>query len=492
MATNSFNLIDEKWITTVDKGPVSLRDIFSDSTIKQLGGSTIEKLSIFKLLLSIAQAAYTPVDDDDWCSFSLEEMSSKICSYLDKHYNKFFLYSDDNPFLQFPVLSSKTELKPFSIVQPHVASGNTTVRTQSECSYEVDVSESARILISLMSFAFGGKQVDNTFSLTEGYCKKKSGRVGVGLSYLGYLHSYFLGNNLIETIKLNLLTNEDVISLNIFPSGIGTPLWEKMPEGEDDDIAKAYKQSLLGRLVGLGRFCLLEKNGLFLTEGFNCLDHQDGVCDPAVTIDKSKLKAVWCDPDKAPWRSLPAILSFISVSQPSVICQQLQLCMKRVCQYPYPVAIWSLGQKVSSISGEFRVLGRDDSVDSVIWMDRGDIFSEAWYEVYASEIESLEQLSKMLCDAITGYLIELKKPKKTKEEASKYIHLFWESIEPFAQKISDSCDDLEKRKVCRQRFAQIAKSVYDKACPCYTAKQLKAWSKHKLNTNKYEQIGENN
>lgn len=60
MATNSFNLIDEKWIPTVDKGLVSLKQVFSDREIKQLGGSVIEKLSIFKLLLAIAQSAYTP------------------------------------------------------------------------------------------------------------------------------------------------------------------------------------------------------------------------------------------------------------------------------------------------------------------------------------------------------------------------------------------------------------------------------------------------
>lgn len=490
MATNSFNLVDEKWITTVDRGLVSLREIFSDTGIKQLGGSVIEKLSIFKLLLSIAQAAYTPDNDLEWNSYTSEKMVIRICSYLEEFKSKFFLYSDDCPFLQFPILASKTKLKPFSTVQPHVASGNTTVRTQTEIAFEVDEKEAARILISLMNFSFGGKQVDNSFSLTEGYSKGKSGKVGSGLSYLGYIHSYFLGNNLIETIRLNLLTAEDIESINMFPSGIGIPLWEKMPEGENDSIAISYKQSLLGRLVGLGRFCLLEKNGLYLSEGLNYLDHQDGVCDPAVTIDKSKskIKAIWTNPEKAPWRSLPAILSFISVAQPSIVCQQLQLCRKRVFHYPNPIAIWSLGQKVSSNSGEFKVSGRDDSVDSVIWLDKGDILSDAWYEVYAMEIDSLEHLSKILYGAITGYLDDLKRPK---DEALKYIHMFWENIEPFAQDISDNCTSSEDRNKYRHKFAQIAKKVYDEACPCNTVKELKAWSEHKLNTYKYEQIGDN-
>ena len=112
MATNSFNLIDEKWIPTVDKGLVSLKQVFSDREIKQLGGSVIEKLSIFKLLLAIAQSAYTPKDDLDWRNYSKKNFVSKVNSYLDKWHDNFFLYSDENPFLQFPILSSfKTELK---------------------------------------------------------------------------------------------------------------------------------------------------------------------------------------------------------------------------------------------------------------------------------------------------------------------------------------------------------------------------------------------
>lgn len=89
MATSSFNLVDEKWITTVDRGLVSLRDVFSDTGIKQLGGSVIEKLSIFKLLLSIAQSAYTPDNDEDWNSYTSEKMMTRICSYLEQHKNKF-------------------------------------------------------------------------------------------------------------------------------------------------------------------------------------------------------------------------------------------------------------------------------------------------------------------------------------------------------------------------------------------------------------------
>mgnify|MGYP007077887872 FL=1 len=72
----------------------------------------------------------------------------------------------------------------------------------------------------------------------------------------------------------------------------------------------------------------------------------------------------------------------------------------------------------------------------------------------------------------------------------KFTLSFWENIEPFSQEISDRCCDLEGRKMLRHKFAQIAKKIYDEACPCNTTKQLKAWSRHQIFTGKYEQIGE--
>lgn len=146
MATNSFNLIDEKWIPTVDKGVVSLKQVFSDREIKQLGGSVIEKLSIFKLLLAIAQSAYTPKDDLDWRNYSKKNFVSKVNSYLDKWHDNFFLYSDENPFLQFPILSSfKTELKSFSTVLPQVASGNNVLTLESEIAFDLSDADKASI-----------------------------------------------------------------------------------------------------------------------------------------------------------------------------------------------------------------------------------------------------------------------------------------------------------------------------------------------------------
>ena len=66
MIKNDFNLIEDPWIPVAQIGLVSLRDAFSNQDLSALGGGVLEKIAIMKLLLAIAQAAYTPRDDDDW------------------------------------------------------------------------------------------------------------------------------------------------------------------------------------------------------------------------------------------------------------------------------------------------------------------------------------------------------------------------------------------------------------------------------------------
>ena len=62
----SFNLIDKPWIPVSLRGEVSLLQVFTDVSIKELSGTVLENLSIFKLLLAISQAAFTPKDDEEW------------------------------------------------------------------------------------------------------------------------------------------------------------------------------------------------------------------------------------------------------------------------------------------------------------------------------------------------------------------------------------------------------------------------------------------
>ena len=80
---NKFNLVDEPWIPVAGKGLVSLAGIFSDSSLSALGGNPIQKIALTKLLLAIAQAAYTPKDDEDVKNLGASGMAKKGVRLLD-------------------------------------------------------------------------------------------------------------------------------------------------------------------------------------------------------------------------------------------------------------------------------------------------------------------------------------------------------------------------------------------------------------------------
>jgi CRISPR system Cascade subunit CasA len=82
MKNNRFNLVDEPWIPIANVGRVSLKQIFSNPNYRALGGNPIQKIAVMKLLLAIAQAAYTPVDNFDWEELSIDELAQNCLAYL--------------------------------------------------------------------------------------------------------------------------------------------------------------------------------------------------------------------------------------------------------------------------------------------------------------------------------------------------------------------------------------------------------------------------
>jgi len=155
-------------------------------------------------------------------------------------------------------------------------------------------SEKALLLLVLMGFAFGGKKTDNSVVLTPGYTgksndkgKEGTGKPGTNLGFLGYQHHFLTGSSLLESIRLNMLTKDDLRALPNFPEGVGVPPWERMPEGEDCATARALQKSLMGRLVSLSRFILLDEDGVHYSEGIQYASHKEGGFDPSVAVDRS-------------------------------------------------------------------------------------------------------------------------------------------------------------------------------------------------------------
>lgn len=77
-----FNLIDEQWIPIRERGVFSLRDIFSDPSLRRIGGNPIQKTAIFKLLCAIAQAAWTPKTEEEWRQSTVEDFAGNALLIL--------------------------------------------------------------------------------------------------------------------------------------------------------------------------------------------------------------------------------------------------------------------------------------------------------------------------------------------------------------------------------------------------------------------------
>ena len=288
---NRFNLIDEPWIPVVDAGQVSLRQLFSHPEYRALGGNPVQKIALTKLLLAIAQAACTPEDDEGWASLQSSGLADKCLEYLDKWYDRFYLYGE-KAFLQMPILDRliKDE-KPKSFgpgFYPDVLSENSTILNQSQLEGKPGDAGKAVFIITMMNFAFGGKRIHkNIPPLTPNYPGKTvSAKSAPSLgNYVGYLHSYLTGDSIQETTWLNLLTLEKIQDIKIWTSGLGAAPWEEMPSGEDCEISRQLKNSYMGCLVAMSRFMLLKEDGIIYIEGIQYPSHKEGWFEPSISLD---------------------------------------------------------------------------------------------------------------------------------------------------------------------------------------------------------------
>lgn len=496
-----FNLIDEPWIPVADKGRVSLRQIFIDADCRALGGNPVEKIALMKLLLAIAQAAATPEDEAAWRALGAAGLAEKCLAYLDQWHDRFDLYGD-KPFLQMPAIAA-AKIKGFGVVQPQVATGNTTVLNGGQVERALDDAEKAVVLVTLMGFALGGKQADNTVTLSSGYAGKlkegapaKNSRSGPsifinGKQPGGLLHNLLQGKSVQQSLWLNLLTREQVEQSQRFPAGVGVAPWQQMPAGEDDAVARDLKNSLMGRLLPLCRFCLLSEYGLHYSEGIAHANYKEGMWDPTVAVNRSgkENKALWVNPEKRPWRELTALLGFLAQRQGAGFeCMQLAAAVTRACVSVESFAIWSGGLRVSSNAGEQYASGTDDFVESVIWM-HGEALSQLWFDQLQAEMTALDELAKGLYGRVMGYF-------KTQladggDLAAQATQLFWQLCERDFQRLLAHCEQgeshVEARRQLRRRFAGHAQQAYDRYCPKDTARQLDAWARCRPNHGKYLQ-----
>lgn len=491
---NRFNLVDEPWIPIADYGRVSLRDIFSHRHYKSLGGNPIQKIAVFKLLLAIAQAAATPADEAEYNQLGAQGLSEKCLDYLESWHDRFYLYGN-NPFLQMPAISNARALS-FGAFLPEVATGNTTLLTQYQMEKQLSDADKAILLLLQMGFALGGKKTDNRVVLSKDYMgksnakgKPSTGKPGPSVAHMGLLHHFVMTTHLQDSVWLNLLSSQEIESIGMYSAGVGQAPWEQMPKGEACETAQRLKDSYMGRLIPLCRFCLLTEDSMHYSEGIAHAGYREGVHDLSVAVDYSGKdpRAQWTDPEKKPWRELTALLSFIEQADSKGFQSwQIRFGLDKA-RDTYPLfSIWSSGLKVSSNAGEQYVSGSDDFVESQIWLESA-VLGEAWFEQLKQEMGELDTLAKTLYGRVLAYFKAF--TVDGKNTAVMATNLFWQLCERDFQSLIYHCGSTEEnrkqRQILRHRFASYQHQAYDCFCANQTARQLDAWVKNRPNHYKY-------
>ncbi|MHB8921595.1 MAG: type I-E CRISPR-associated protein Cse1/CasA [Halothiobacillus sp.] len=458
---NRFNLIDEPWIPIVDVGRVSLRQLFSQPAYRALGGNPVQKIALTKLLLAIAQSAYTPEDDDDWTALGSDGLAQKCQEYLDRWHDRFYLYGE-KPFLQMSVLGdliNGEEPKSFgSGFYPDVLSDNNTILTQSQIKRTLSDAEKAIFITSLMNLALGGKRIHKKIpALTTNYQgKTDSAKSAPSLgNYVGYLHSYLIGGSVQETIWLNLFTQEKIQDTKIWVNELGKAPWEEMPAGENCEVAQRLKNSYMGCLLALSRFVLLKDEGIFYIEGIQYPSHKDGWFEPSISIDRSASvpKLIWLDVNKKPWRNLTSLLSFLTaVNQHGYDCQQIRLCFQRVKLRERPIGIWSGGLKVRASSGDQSVKQDDDFIESYVALPPPNLITgkdSVWFRNLSSEVKNLGEIADILGNSVYHSNKREIRDSKERDKRADSVKgqaqsLFWQLCERQFQNLIDACGDAEQ------------------------------------------------
>lgn len=494
---NRFNLIDEPWIPIVDVGRVSLRQLFSLSEYRALVGNPVQKIALTKLFLAIAQAAYTPVDDNDWAALGADGLAQKCLNYLDQWHDRFYLYGE-KPFLQMPILERLIKNdKPVSFgsgFYPDVVpeNNNNTILTQSQIKRMLSDAEKAVFITTLMNFALGGKRIHKKIpALTTNYQgKTDSAKSAPSLgNYVGYLHSYLIGESAQETIWLNLFTLENIQDTKTWINELGKAPWEEMPSGESCKTAIRLKTSYMGCLLALSRFVLLKDEGIFYIEGIQYPSHKDGWFEPSISLDRGGdfPKPLWLDVNKKPWRELTSLLSFLTaVNQQGFDCQQIRLGFQRVKLRKIPIGIWSGGLKVRGTSGDQSVKQDDDFIESYVVLPAPNLITgedSDWFRDLSEEMNQLNSLSKTVYGATFNYFKS--QNMETKEQAAQASNLFWQLCERQFQNLLDACDDADLARAMRPVFAQFAHKAYNTYCANDTARQMDSWAKNSPNLAKY-------
>jgi len=272
----TMNLTHDAWIPAVrDDGTrdlFSLDGLFANAhALRDLAVKPHERIALMRLLICITQAALDgPADEEAWenCAPLIQP---RVRDYLARWRHKFELFGEEERFLQVSNLlpgKSEDEGNPSTKLDLTLATGNNPTLFDNAAG-EVRNVASAHAALSLLTFQcfspggrigvakWNGKDTPGKGSSNHAPCVPSS-----------MVHTLLVGDSLLETVRLNLLTHQAIG--DSYSGRLGRPIWERSLVGADDSASiENATSTYLGRLVPITRCVRLQPDGssLILANG---------------------------------------------------------------------------------------------------------------------------------------------------------------------------------------------------------------------------------
>lgn len=482
-----FSLLTKPWIPVAGRYPLSLTELFENDEAYELCGPVADQLACFLFLRALTQRACEDVLEyrEDWQDLTPEVFRRKVLDYLHKHEALFDL-EGEKPFLQYPAFETADPDKAWFLtdIRLGVAAGNTTILNETQLSRALRDSELACGFLRLVSIPFGGKRFDKTLALKEGL-KKTTAAPALTMGTSGYLHNFVLADGLVETLRYNLLTKEDIEGC-AYIKDMGVPPWERMPISEED-----FHFTLYEFLFPIARFCLIRGDRIVVTDGVSP-KLPLGMVPPSVAVQrkdsdgtkkksgksaksKEEVRTLKANRWSLPWRHMDEILSFYDEST-GWKCLQTSAGRERKGKK----GVWSLGIQVAYQSGEQYMTASDGFVCQTFAFPDGDSEGAEAYARYAEEKQRLIRLVKVLMAATYGYWTSLKcTPEMRKERVDRTVQEFWTECDNLKEDFEHLCKTGE-RETYRRKTLGLIYEVFDRMCPKNPGnKRLEAWVKNR-------------
>ena len=480
-APNAFNLIDEPWIPVLlqdgSTRRVSLGDIFADASgdIADLALNPYERVAVFRLLLCVAQAALGPerlADESAWRA-AKSLVAPVSTDYLRRWRPRFFLYGP-NAFLQVdnvkPAPSSKV---PFCAkLFPRLAVGNNSTLFDHAARMARLFPDHALALgvVAYQNFSADGGSPQCVW---DGILTPFRGVRAAPCREQSLLLAILKGSNLLESVWMNLLTNQMVHdSLRI---EWGVPAWELQDLSREG--TQALTRGLLGRLAPLARVIKLSQGSPFclIGEGLRYPQLPEWR-EPMATVQLKKdntLAYISSDLARLPWRDLSSILLLRPSGSRSGPIALRHLTTLGDADF----TLWTGGlctdqaKEVATVEWAAHL--------SVAWL------GEPTLRAYESAMAEADAQSSRLRTAVLAYAQNVKPVAQDKNQRSKDLapyavpadRAYWDLLaQPENQRLVQAVDSPSYLADWRNAILSAAEKSYSRACPAMTARQMEAFA----------------